>query len=614
MNRTAFADVSRTACCVAVLAGLFVACSGITASAEDQLSRVGPGDVKLGGEIGRRIDVTIQNNLLKLKLDEDFLNPFRQRKAKEGFTGLGMLLDAAVRLAAYSGDPRVVDLKRRLVHETLKTQEADGYIGMLEPKSRMWALWDIHEMGYIIYGLTSDFKFFHERGSLDGARKLADYILARWTAEPQREVGDGITTHMSVTGLERTLLTLAAATGDRRYSDFCTGQRKLREWDLQIVRGRWGLIEGHAYAYLGHALAQLQLYRTEPDERLLRTTRRAMDFLTRRDGLVISGTCGDHECWHDTQSGTTNLGETCTVAYLLRTLDDLLRLEGDNRYGDLMERAIFNALFAAQSPDGRRIRYYTPFECTRTYFPADTYCCPNNYRRVVSELPTMVYYLAPRELTVNLYTASTAKVDLGNGLSASVRQETDYPTSGKVLLKVDPPTPAEFTVRLRIPRWCQGAKIAVNGQPVAEPVRSGSYGTISRKWLPGDRVELDLPMPLRLVRGRQSQAGRVALMRGPVVFCLSQQRNPVLHGIDPRVITLVPSSLEGPTRDDSVRPGGTACSVEAWKPGTWYPSAKPELRLVLTEFADPSAEFAYFHIPDPNAKDLADDELADRGP
>ena len=73
------------------------------------------------------------------------------------------------------------------------------------------------------------------------------------------------------------------------------------------------------------------LYRDEPDERLLRTTRRAMDFLTRRDGLVISGTCGDHECWHDTQSGTTNLGETCATAYLLRTLDDLLRLEGDSR-------------------------------------------------------------------------------------------------------------------------------------------------------------------------------------------------------------------------------------------------------------------------------------------
>lgn len=223
-------------------------------------------------------------------------------------------------------------------------------------------------------------------------------------------------------------------------------------WDLGIVRGRWGRIEGHAYAYLAHALAQLQLYRDEPDERLLRTARRAMDFLTRRDGLVISGACGDHECWHDTQSGTTNLGETCAIAYLLRTLDDLLRLEGDSRCGDLMERAIFNALFGAQSPDGRRIRYYTPFECSREYFPLDGYCCPNNYRRIISELPTMICYGAPREVTVNLYTASTAKMDLDKGLSVGVEQQTNYPSSGRVLLKIDPSQPAEFALRLRIPR------------------------------------------------------------------------------------------------------------------------------------------------------------------
>jgi DUF1680 family protein len=584
------------------------------ASGADRLQRIDPREVKVGGEIGRRIDVTVQNNLLKLKVEEDFLKPFRERKAQEGFTGLGMLIDATVRYAAYTGDPRVLDLKQRLVQETLKTQEADGYIGMIAPGSRLWALWDIHEMGYLIYGLTADFQFFRERSSLNAARKLADFLSARWSAEPQREVGGDITTHMSVTGLERTLLTLAAASGERRYQDFCTGPRKLAAWDLDIVRGRWGRVEGHAYAYLAHALAQLQLYRSEPDERLLRTSRRAMDFLTRRDGLVISGTCGDHECWHDTQSGTTNLGETCSTAYLLRTLEDLFRLESDSRWGDMMERAIFNALFAAQGPDGRQIRYYTPFECGRAYFPLDSYCCPNNFRRIISELPTMIYYRGKGELTVNLYTASTAKVDLGHGLSVRVQQKTDFPSSGNILLQVDPSQPGEFSVRLRIPRWCRGARIAINGQPFAGPVCTGTFCAISRLWQAGDRVELEMPMPLRLVRGRQSQVGRVAVMRGPVVFCFSRQRNPELGTLDPRLITIVPSSLVGPARDDSLRPAGMTCGVQAWKPGTWYPSAKPELRLVLAEFPDPSAEFTYFHVPDPNAKEFVEDELVQRGP
>jgi hypothetical protein len=93
-------------------------------------------------------------------------------------------------------------------------------------------------------------------------------------------------------------------------------------------------------------------------------------------------------------------------------------------------------------------------------------------------------------------------MDLGSGLVVNVQQETDYPSSGKVLLKVDPSQPAEFSLHLRIPRWCQGAKVAVNGQPVEGPVRSGTYCSISRKWLSGARVELDMPMPLRFVRGR----------------------------------------------------------------------------------------------------------------
>ncbi len=163
MNRVAYADVSKTASWAVVLVGLAIYCSGSTASAADRLMRADPREVKVGGEIGRRIDVTVQNNLLKLKLDEDFLKPFRERKAKDGFTGLGMLLDATVRLAAYTGDPQVLKLKQRLMQETIKTQEADGYIGMMASGSRMWTLWDIHEMGYLIYGLAADYEFFHQR-------------------------------------------------------------------------------------------------------------------------------------------------------------------------------------------------------------------------------------------------------------------------------------------------------------------------------------------------------------------------------------------------------------------------------------------------------------------
>ena len=133
-----------------------------------------------------------------------------------------------------------------------------------------------------------------------------------------------------------------------------------------------------------------------------------MDFLTRQDGLVITGACGYQECWHDNQQGFFKLGETCATAYLIRLLDNMLRLEGDTLYGDMMERTIYNALFAAQSPDGRNLRYYSPFEGKRVYFDKDTYCCPCNFRRIIAELPTMVYYRCGGGLAINLYTTSIA--------------------------------------------------------------------------------------------------------------------------------------------------------------------------------------------------------------
>lgn len=599
--------MSRVNRCVlgAVLSLWFAPAAG----AADRFAALEPGQVQVGGEIGRRVDVTLRNNLLALDADRDFLAPFREKSRKGGYIGLGKLIDAAVRLAAYSKDPQAVALKEHVVDEAIAAQEPDGYLGILRPDARVWELWDIHEMSYLIYGLASDHRYFGREKSLGAARKLADFVIARWSADPERKPGDGrITVHMAVTGLENAMLALHACTGDGRYLDFCTRFRRLPEWQDRIVVGRWGTIEGHAYAHMCRCVAQLRLDRLAPEARLLGPTRRVLDFLTREDGLAITGACGDHECWHDSQQGTMNLGETCATAYLVRMLDELLRMEGESRYGDLMERSIHNALFAAQSPDGRQIRYYSPFDGARVYWKGDTYCCPCNYRRIVAELPGTVYYRADDGLAVNLYTASSAQVKLARGPGLAVRQETDYPRSGKVRIELKPDRPARFTLRLRIPRWCSEAKVSVGGKPIDGPAEAGKFLAIDRTWQPGDRVELELAMPWRLVLGRKAQSGRVAVMRGPLVYCLSRKRHPELAQMDLRLITLDTTSLEGPVPDASL-PGGTACRVKAWGAGKWYPHGKPDLSLVLTEFPDPDGEAAYFNVPNPRAAELVADEL-----
>lgn len=570
-------------------------------SAADEMVPLDVRQVRVGGEIGRRIDITVKNNLLVLDVEKDFLSAFRTKTADGGYIGLGKLIDAAVRFAAYTGDEKVLALKNRLVEETIKTQQSDGYIGVMATPSRMWKLWDIHEMSYIAFALISDYRFFGEKRSLEAAQKLTDYIIERWSTMPADwDRQTKLTPHLSLIGLDYTLLTLYRETNDRRYREFCTRQHALPEWDLNIVIGRHGSIEGHIYAYLARCLAQLELYRLQPDESLLRPTRRAIQFLTAQNGLTITGAVGHDECWTNDQKGDGNLGETCATAYQLRVYDSLLRRQGNPSYGDLIERTIYNALFAAQSPDGRQIRYYTPMEGKREYFSRDTYCCPGNYRRIIAELPTMVYYRSGRGLDINLYTPSEAKIDLDDGVSLSIRQETDYPTSGHIAIRLDPSRPTIFPLRLRIPRWCKKAAVIINGQPWQGPIAPGEFLTIERQWTAGDRVTLDLPMCWRLVLGRKRQSGRAAVMRGPVVFCLDPTQEESLHNLDAvdlGDIVIDPTSLKDSPGDETVRPGGMACAVRIGNKG-FATGVSSDLSLRLTEFPDPDGTCVYFRLPD----------------
>jgi DUF1680 family protein len=606
----------RTLAILALSLSLFGGVGLPRAAADDALAPLDLRQVKVGGEIGRRIDVTVNNNLLVLDIEKVFIEPFKKKTTRLGDVGLGRLIDTTVRLAAYTSNDKVIALKKHLVDEAIKVQEPDGYIGMMAPDARMWSMWDIYDTNYMIYGLTSDYHYFGEKRSLEAARKAADYILKHWSTMPAdwpKENG-GIDPYVCVTGLERTMLTLYRESGDRRYLDFCVKQRALPQWDLGIVIGRRYLIAGHVYAYMARCLAQLELYRLQPQDSLLSPTRRAVRFITEQDGACITGGAGQAEIWTDDQDGRNFLGETCATAYQLRVYDSLLRLEGQSRYGDLMERTIYNALFAAQSPDGRRIRYFTPMEGNREYYQGDSYCCPNNYRRVVADLPTMVYYRSGAGLAVNLYTPSEATIDLKGGVSLKIRQETYYPSSGKVAIYLAPSKAATFPLQLRIPRWCGKVAVSINGQPWEKPAAPGTFLAIERQWNAGDKVTIDMPMKWRLVLGRKRQAGRAAVMRGPVVFCL----DPAMQdkslwkqdGADLGFIVIAPGSLSE-LEDATVRPGGVACWAKAGN--EWYDiGVSGKLSpLKLSEFADPNGKAVYFKLPDLSA--AVPDELLSGG-
>jgi uncharacterized protein len=619
--------------------------------------------VKLGGEMGRRLDATVKNNFMLIDVDKDFLAPFQHKTANDGYVGLGKFIDSAVKFAAYTSDEQVLVRKKHLIDSAIAAQEPDGYLGIFAHGNRMKGLWDVHEMGYVIFGLTSDWHYFQEKKSLEAARKMADYLLAHWKEIPDDwSKQTGIAENVAFTGLDRTMIALARETGEKKYVDFCLHERRLPEWNKDIEIGRRPGIEGHTYAFISRCLALQDLSRLvaayalrgerigEPNQsselglmakygngELLKQPRKAWDFMI-GSGMTITGGCGQWECWSNDQDGRGALGETCSTAYQLRMLDQTQRNGAwVSNFGDLMERTIYNALFAAQSPDGRRIRYYTPFEGKRDYHPTDNYCCPCNFRRIVAELPEMVYYRCESgysTVVVNLYTPSTTKFPVvaapagyvspgPTGLtpnartkaeenektSLTLRQETDYPNSGKITIFVDPEKEVPFGLDLRIPRWCLKPSIKVNNKEpdpaqVNHQASSGSFCRLYRSWSPGDRVELDLPMEWRFVHGRERQAGRVAVMRGPVLFCLDPLRkeNEAFKDWDAADLgrcVLVPESIEGPFSDDSVRPGGMACRIKAFKPG--YNCETPDTEFLLTEFPDPDGRAVYFRLRDLSA-------------
>ena len=577
-------------------------------------------NVKLGGEIGRRVDVTMKNNIKKLHIDKNFISHFQEKTGPDNvvgsFIGMGMLIDATTRFAAYSADPEMISLKNTMIDKIIGAQPDDGYSGFYKPEKRLWTWWDIHEMAFIIDGLITDYQLFNNDRALNAAIKTADYILSRWNEMPADYGRGSVDIHVLDTGIDWAILKLYKVTGEKRFLNFSENMKPLTDWDTEITIGRRTGVSGHMFAYFAMCVAQLELFRLTGNENLLRQTRNAIDFFVANDGLTITGSAGQREIWTDDQDGEGDLGETCATAYQLRVYNNLLRLTGNSKFGDLIERTVFNGLFGAQSPDGEKIRYYTPFEGPREFYPHEHMCCPGNFRRIMAKLPEMVYFkTGEKGIAVNLYTASSASFTDAKGTNIQIQQKTDYPTSGKIEILVNPDKSTSFPVLLRIPSWVENVKVELNGTKWNAP--GGEFLKIHREWTANDKISLDFPMDFRFIKGRKRNAGRVALMRGPVIYSLNLEKNPEATNngernyFDLRRILLDPQTLTGPYPDNSVRPNGTSAFVKGWREkhsGT--AGGNHEFKLKLTEFPDPGSEFTYFKIPDYSIE--VNDELVDK--
>jgi DUF1680 family protein len=217
--------------------------------------------------------------------------------------------------------------------------------------------------------------------------------------------------------------------------------------------------------------------------------------------------------------------ETCAGIGLVFWSHRLLQLECDSQYADVMERALYNNVLSSVSLGGRTFFYDNPLAALRherqAWFACA--CCPPNLARLLASFGGYIYAQSDSDVAVHLYVGGRAQLEV-KGQRLVLRQETACPWEGMVTIRVELDRPLAFGLRLRIPGWCRGATMKLNGEVIDVPgIVEKGYVRLEREWRDGDVVRLDLPMPIERLYAHpnvRADAGRVALQRGPLIYCL----------------------------------------------------------------------------------------------
>jgi hypothetical protein len=269
--------------------------------------------------------------------------------------------------------------------------------------------------------------------------------------------------------------------------------------------------------------------------------------------LYITGAASYHEAFHDNfdlPNNNNQVGETCVTVTWLQFNAQLLRLTGEARFADKLEHVVLNQLFGAQRPDCAAWGYYVQMEGKKPYSATlDGNCCLSSGPRGVSLIPTFASSTDADGLVVNMYEAGKAMLQRHDGGAVTLITQTQYPADERVRITVNPSAKGEFKIKFRIPAWCRAPSVTVTGQKVEPQTGPDGYAFIKRTWVPGDQVELHLPMEARVVVGDHLNQGKAAVFYGPLVLAADdalleeagQNVNSIsLAGADPAALRVAP--------------------------------------------------------------------------
>jgi hypothetical protein len=319
----------------------------------------------------------------------------------------------------------------------------------------------------------------------------------------------------------------------RKYYDLALQYLDDKTWFDPLSRNENVLHGHHAYSYVNSLSSAMMAYMVAGSEKHLRAARNAFDMLQKQS--YATGGWGPDELLRAPESddlyaslsNTHHSFETPCGSYAQFKLTRyLLRVTRDARYGDSMERTMYSTVLGAKplQENGKNF-YYADynFNGERVYKEARWACCSGTLPQVAADYRINAYFRGPRAIYVNLYVPSTLRWT-ESGAAFALTQEGDYPYEDHVTFTTNCSQPTEFTLHFRIPAWAEGASISVNGTRQKGTAIPGQFAAIRREWKTGDRIELELPLTMRLEAIDTRHTDTVALLRGPLVLMAEKSR------------------------------------------------------------------------------------------
>jgi len=520
-------------------------------------------------------------------------------------------MEAASLVYGVTRDEALNNTLDELIGVIHKAQEPDGYIctQIQLTDRRRWeskAHHELYNMGHLMTSACVHHRVTGKDSFLNIAKKVADYLYTVFQPRP-RELVHYCFNPSNIMGL----VDLYRATGDARYLELAgvfvdmrgsAPEDFARKGDYVIRGGDQNQdrvpLRDETEA-VGHAVTAMYLYCGASDvyaqtgeQALLEALDRIWNdvvsrkmYITGGVGALHAGASKRSDLVHEAfgleyhLSNATAYNETCANIGNAMWNWRMLQITGEAKYADAMELVIYNSGLSPMSIDGTRFFYTNPLrwygsehlllscDAYARWRTFECYCCPPQVARTIARLHEWAYSLSDEGVWVHLYGGSRLQTRLADGSPLHLTQETDYPWNGQVKLTLGKEVPGEpFAVMLRIPAWADGAGIEINGAKADVKAKPSTYVALERRWYPGDVIQLTLPLDVRLMKAHpkvEEVRNQVAIMRGPVVYCLESVDLP--EGVKVTEIH-IPRHLQLAPRHDTALLGGvTVLEGEAWR-------------------------------------------------